>query len=92
VIEFWEREPAMYVPEDGFLCEDADHVEHWVSLDGRVDRKLFGKWQMGVGVCAKLKNEMDLITAALDGKMQEYENLHANKAWESGNMPQTGEI
>ena len=66
VVEYLEREPAMYIPEDGYLCEDALGREYFVSLTGRVDSKMDGQWIMGWGICPMLKNEYDLMTAALD--------------------------
>ncbi len=74
VVEYLEREPAAYIQEDGYLCTDSrDEVEFFVALDGRVDCKVQDQWIMGIGVCPKLKDEMDLMTAALDGVMGDYE-------------------
>jgi len=66
VEEYLEYEPAMYIHEDGYLCIDGwTSREYFVSLTGRVDLKENGKWIMGWGVCPKLKNEFDLIEAAI---------------------------
>jgi len=72
VVEYLEREPAAYIPEDGYLCEyGVNDVEFFVSLTGRVDIKLDGDWIMNWGVCLKLKNKCDLMTAALDRSLGE---------------------
>jgi len=63
VIEYLECEPAMYIYEDGYLCEDYLHKEYFISFSGRVDLKDDGKWIMGWRTCPKLKNEFDLIAA-----------------------------
>ena len=71
VIEYLEYEPAAYIHEDGYLCEDHGGLEYFVSLTGRVDAKVNGEWTMGWGVCPKLKNECDLMEAAFDKSIGE---------------------
>lgn len=64
VVEFIGYEPGNYAWEDGYICEDTNGIEYFVSLTGRVDLHTDDEgWIMGWGTCPKLENEYNLLIA-----------------------------